>query len=210
MTGGSGSEFQDPSLRLGFQEFFQARSFHVPRQCHGATVETVSGPSSSHLYCDGLVGFRSGVHLSILTADCLPIFVRNRSSTRFALIHAGWRGLADRILGSTLNEFFEEPVYIVVGAHIGQEHYEVGDEVLDAMAKAVDQPREVLFDCGAVDENNRLSLFEIARIQAARARVEVMSVGTVNMDTADPETPLFSYRQTGTDCRMLHWIQKRT
>ena len=41
-----------------------------------------------------------GVACAILTADCIPVALCNRSGTRVAAAHAGWRGLAAGVLDS--------------------------------------------------------------------------------------------------------------
>lgn len=66
----------------------------------------------------------------ILTADCVPIIARGRDG--YALIHAGWRGLQNGIIGHALS-FIQEPCEAVVFAAAGGEQYEVGREVVEAI-----------------------------------------------------------------------------
>src|SRR3990167_4138351 len=45
----------------------------------------------------------------ILTADCLPILISNKKGTQVAAIHAGWRGLANNIIETTLSALKQPP-----------------------------------------------------------------------------------------------------
>lgn len=209
-TGGAGGHFQDPVHRERFLSLLPSRRHsHVPRQVHGNTVRTVAVASSCYPGCDGLVGYRAGQCLSVLTADCLPIFVRNRSRTRFALLHAGWRGLAKRILPRTLERYFHRPVDIIVGPGIGPRGYEVGEDVIDAVADTISLNRAEMVQEGILSEDQHLDLFAVARQQLAGIPVEVERIGKYPMTTDNSSVPLFSHRRSGSDERMLHWICPR-
>lgn len=60
--------------------------------------------------------------MAVITADCLPvIFYGNKGC---AIVHAGWRGLAEGILShQTLKEL--KPSTIFIGPHISWDNYEV-------------------------------------------------------------------------------------
>lgn len=71
--------------------------------------------------------------LAIMTADCVPIILCRRDGTEIAAIHAGWRGLANRIIEETLSKMQSKPSELMawVGPAICQACYEVGDEVYE-------------------------------------------------------------------------------
>ncbi len=67
----------------------------------------------------------------IITADCVPLIVRSGSS--FALIHAGWRGLANGIIAKVLDSI-PAPDEVVIFPSAGSSGaYEVGREVIEAI-----------------------------------------------------------------------------
>lgn len=70
--------------------------------------------------------------LCIKTADCLPIYLKGKKQV--ALIHAGWKGLYQKILLSPLIKSFK-PEYAFIGPAICQAHYEVGSEFIDYFGK---------------------------------------------------------------------------
>ena len=72
--------------------------------------------------------------LAIMTGDCLPILICNREGTEIAAIHAGWRGLMNGIVDTTLGQMDSDGHECMawVGPAICGACYETGAEVLDA------------------------------------------------------------------------------
>jgi YfiH family protein len=52
---------------------------------------------------DALITTLPGRALAVLTADCLPIVIYHKNTHTLAVIHAGWRGLTQGIIGATLH-----------------------------------------------------------------------------------------------------------
>ena len=74
---------------------------------------------------------------AVMTADCLPVLVSDPSNGRVAAIHAGWRGLANGIIENTLSAMgCRDSARIWIGPAIGFQHFEVGEEVVDAFPSA--------------------------------------------------------------------------
>lgn len=71
---------------------------------------------------------------AVLTADCLPVLLCNKSGTRVAAIHAGWRGLAAGIIENTYAQLNETPdTWLAwLGPAIGPQCFEVGNDVWHA------------------------------------------------------------------------------
>ncbi len=76
--------------------------------------------------------------LAVMTADCLPVALVSHDGSEFALVHAGWRGLAGGVLERTVERFQAPTDQIMawLGPAIGPEHFEVGTEVRDAFVEA--------------------------------------------------------------------------
>jgi len=114
------------------------RSFALPapprwlHQVHGnrslrLTEELVAGEPEA----DAAFTTRSGVVLAVLTADCMPILICADDGSEVAAIHAGWRGLASGVIESCVQRLRTPPerLRLWLGPAIGQQSYEVGDEV---------------------------------------------------------------------------------
>lgn len=120
--------------------------FALGHQVHGAAVTEVGregagagfeDPAQTVPATDALVARHAGVALAVITADCLPVALADPASGTVAAVHAGWRGVAAGLLGRALDRF-DDPSRLraAVGPGIGPDHYEVGQEVLDAVAEA--------------------------------------------------------------------------
>ena len=89
--------------------------------------------------CDALVTDEAGVALQVRTADCLPVALAGGGAV--AMVHAGWRGLAGDVLAASLARFRTDlgvapaDLEAVVGVGIGPCHYQVGPEVVSALAR---------------------------------------------------------------------------
>ena len=73
---------------------------------------------------------------TVLTADCLPILVANKQGTEVAAIHAGWRGLANGIIKSSVQAMTVDPSDLIfwLGPNIGRCVFEVGEDVKQQFA----------------------------------------------------------------------------
>ncbi len=175
-------------------------------QVHGTTVVRLPTVDSIPPEADGSYTTEAGVVCAVLTADCLPILLTNRSGSQVAALHAGWRGLAGGVVEQGIERFEESPEQLLawIGPAIGQHSYEVGDEV-----------REVF--CG-MDERaaEHFTPSERGRWYASmegllRKRLGQAGVGSIHgggWDTyRDPR--FFSYRRSGITGRFatLIWIQ---
>lgn len=71
------------------------------------------------------------IALAVLSADCLPILICDKNSTRIAAIHAGWRGLANGIIRKVISQFDSNNSELMVwlGPAIGPQAFTVGEEV---------------------------------------------------------------------------------
>jgi YfiH family protein len=110
------------------------------RQIHSDVVRVLSRVPASAPQGDAAISRRSGLHLGIQTADCVPILLADTRSRVVAAVHAGWRGTLARIVSKTLGrmrlEFGTRPedVIAALGPAIGPCCYEVGPEVAQAFA----------------------------------------------------------------------------
>jgi YfiH family protein len=97
-------------------------------QVHGTELQHWrSTPGGGDLArVDGHVTARDDLALLVLVADCLPVALA--AGGQVAMVHCGWRGLADGIVANAV-EAFDEPPVAAVGPGIGACCYEVGDEV---------------------------------------------------------------------------------
>ncbi len=86
---------------------------------------------------DGHFSRAGGTALAITIADCVPVFLAHPAGA-VAVLHAGWRGTAGRIVAAGLARFADvglaaEEVLMHVGPGICGRCYEVGPEVFEKL-----------------------------------------------------------------------------
>lgn len=180
-----------------------ARSLAAPKQCHGNEVIDLraSAVLARALAESGgnMCRFREGdavlapaasphsVAFGVMSADCVPVIVRGE--TGWALIHAGWRGLANGVIREAVRKL-GAPLEVAVFPCAGGDAYEVGPEVVSAIgATAVFRPqlgREGFFllDTAAT---------AVSQLRAISPRLQFASSGLCTI--TDPR--FHSYRRDG-------------
>lgn len=172
------------------------------RQVHGTTVLTVdsatagdaagggadgidNGGSDLAIDADGVATAASGVAALVLTADCLPIALATPDA--IAMVHAGWRGLADGVLEEGVRAVRAlDPhgeLRAAIGPGAGSCCYEVGDEVAERFPEVARR----------ADRTIDLKAIAAQRLRAAGA-VEVLDVQRCTI--CEP-TVFFSHRASG-------------
>ena len=161
------------------------------RQVHGAELATWAEPPTPDeagyrqpgetIEVDGHVTELEGLALLVLTADCLPVALA--SPGQVAMLHAGWRGVADGILARGVEAFGQAPA-AVIGPGIGPCCFEVGPEVLAAFADVPEAADGRMLDLRRVAET---------RLLAAGAR----GVEHVDLCTSCRADLFFSHRREG-------------
>ncbi len=174
------------------------------RQVHGSRVRL---PGESVDCADACIEDRPGRVCVVMTADCLPVLFCNRSGTRVAAAHAGWRGLAGGVLEATVAALGEPPGELMawLGPAIGPDAFEVGDDVrhvfVNASPRAADRFR-------AHGRGHWLAdLYGLARDRLAGLDIDCIGGGD-RCTYSEPES-FFSYRRDGITGRMasLIWLR---
>ena len=130
--------------RSHLKEFFPDYQFCFVKQVHGKKVV----PARTHLpfvEADGHWTDQKKQALVIETADCLPVFLW--SGSVICAVHAGWRGVEQKIALSALQCFparLHGHLKVSIGPHIDQEHFEVDEDVAQKLAQSSPHGKEFL------------------------------------------------------------------
>ena len=120
------------ALALNVKEVIIPHQFHtnialdLRRHLHKGYADDVASCDADALIVDR--GSNADAAFGVVTADCVPIVVRSGES--FALIHAGWRGLAGGIIKEACS-YLPNIEQVVIFPCAGSNLYEVGAEVLE-------------------------------------------------------------------------------
>lgn len=178
------------------------------RQVHGCDVAQLAADVGTPT-ADAAVTRTPGRACAIMTADCLPVLFCDRAGSVVAAAHAGWRGLLDGVLESTLRAMAVDPGLVLawLGPAIGPSAFEVGEEVRSAFL-ARDTSAAAAF-VGNSRGRWHADIYALARRRLAGAGV-VSVWGGGRCTVSEPEH-FFSYRRDGVTGRMasLVWLRPR-
>ncbi|MGH2975260.1 MAG: polyphenol oxidase family protein [Solirubrobacterales bacterium] len=153
--------------RLATALGFPPERIAIARQVHGAELAFHAGaqqpspfaePGSQIPEVDGHVTSRDDLALLVFVADCVPVALSGPRGV--AMLHCGWRGLADGVIAGGAEAIGATDA--AIGPSIGPCCYEVGEEVLGAF-RGIDD---------GVAAGRMLDLPEVARLLLREAGVE--------------------------------------
>lgn len=175
-------------------------------QVHGITAIPAL-PENREATADASFSNKINQICTVLTADCLPIFICHRLGTHVAAIHAGWRGLAHGIIEETLKALAQPPHDLLVwlGPAIGPGRFEVGEDVYQAFVNQDAKASEAFIPNKA---NHWLAnLYQLAKLRLQKQGIHAVYGG--DFCTYDAKDQFYSYRRDqGKTGRMasLIWI----
>ena len=174
-------------------------SVHRPQQVHSATVLPASKACGEPWpKADGLVSDAGGQSLWVCGADCTPVLIADRGSGRVAACHAGWRGVAGRILAVALEQLLDagsrrQDLLIALGPAIAGPHYQVDQPVVEAIARSLGEGKEAALQEHGVMEPEADGHHWRLDIRAA-ARLQLQQLGI--SDGQISSCPLCTWRET--------------
>jgi len=183
LTGGTGDDRErvGENRRLACAELgldHDRLSFN--RQVHSPTVHRAGGRGEVG---DGLWTDEPGLPMLAFSADCLPIAIaRTDGERRLAVLHAGWRGLAEGVVAAGVEALGPGETAAVVGPAVGPCCYEVGEDVSS------------LFD-EDLTVSRMLDLWSAA--ERALQRAGVSRVERIDLCTRCHVELFFSHRRSG-------------
>lgn len=183
------------------------------QQVHGQAVIYADGgdtePQADAAYTD-----QPGIACAVMTADCLPLLLCDKSGRQVAAVHAGWRGLAAGVIESAVDCFEAAPGQLMawLGPAISQQYFEVGFEVREqflSKARAVDKAAvEGSFVVSSQREGHFFAdLYSLANIRLSALGVTAV-YGGEHCCYGD-SSRFFSYRREAVTGRMVSVIYKK-
>ncbi len=109
------------------------------RQVHGVDVVVVAVPGAyAGTSADAAVAVVKGAPVAVVTADCAPVVLVDDAGTSVAVAHAGWRGLYDGVLNTTIDAMHDAgagSITAALGPCIHAECYEFSEADLAPMVE---------------------------------------------------------------------------
>lgn len=145
----------------------------------------------------------------VMTADCLPIFLTDTKGSFVAAVHAGWRGLHNKIIAKSIHlaNVSSKEIIAYIGPAICQEHFEVGLDVYKLFVE-LDPDNNKYFK---IKNSNKFNcdLVAIARHQLEQTGVLTEQIYSSDQCTYCNNNLFYSYRKDNETGRFasLIWIE---
>lgn len=224
-------EFSDYLILFGnrnatferIKNFYPFFSFIRIKQTHSDIIINSIKPEDDLFYIgDAHWTEHKQLGLLISTADCLPIFLEDPITHKVAGIHAGWRGVAQKIVSKTLKQmdlsnFSHIQVYI--GPHIQKESFEIDQPVLDEILKSLDKnslmldeikkQHEKVYSYNESSKKFYLDLASVLKLQLIELGVDSKNINSLEINTVTNENFHSFRRDREKSGRQLSFIIKK-
>jgi polyphenol oxidase len=172
--------------------------FATAQQVHGSNVVRVGAQRAAAGWtslgdripaADAMTATAPGLALAVLTADCVPVVAASAAEGTLIVVHAGWRGIAAGVVGAAA-AVFQNPsdVRVAIGPAIGPDHYEVGEDVVAAVAAGTKG------DAVAERRDGATRLDLAGTVRAELRALGISKVDDVGLCTACHPDRFYSYR----------------
>jgi len=182
-------------------------------QVHGVAVANADA-AACRVVADASVARQRGSVCVVMTADCLPVLLCDEDGTVVGAAHAGWRGLCDGVIETTVKAMGVAPQRLMawLGPAIGPEAFEVGAEVRAAfMAHDAHAAEAFVFTHSPLTGEGRgeSEKFHADIYLLARQRLNALGITRIyggGYCTYHQREKFFSYRRDGATGRMGTFI----
>ncbi|MDW3096335.1 MAG: peptidoglycan editing factor PgeF [Gammaproteobacteria bacterium] len=176
------------------------------RQTHSTITVDASVIDADVIEADASFTSCKNIACAVLTADCLPLLFSDEKGECVGATHAGWRGLVDGVIESTIGAMsqIKKPEYVWLGPAIGPDAFEVGSDVFEAYMLRNNEFER----CFKVKESGKwiLNIYQAAKIVLKAADIENIYGG--DYCTYGDEQQFFSYRRNSVTGRMATIIAR--
>jgi polyphenol oxidase len=178
----------------------------VATQVHGAAVVRVRAGDAldavARQAADGICTDAPGMAAGVYVADCIPVLLADARTGAVAAVHAGWRGTVAGVVPAAVArmaaEFGTRPgdLRVALGPAIGPCCFEVGQEVVDAVATVVsDAVAKGVVVRGRTKPHVDLKRLNLLLLE--RAGVPAAQIDAGPECTSCDRARFFSYRRDG-------------
>jgi YfiH family protein len=185
------------------------------KQVHGDQIVEVKDKALKETgEADGMVTVGTGIHLGVLTADCVPILIVAPKHKIVAAVHAGWRGTLMGIAGKMVRQFNDsfgvraDEVEAALGPSIGACCYEVKDDVTRPLREKWGRTADANIQTRDGKSFVDLRHFNCAILESAGvSSKQIFQIGPCTSCASDE---FFSYRrerkETGRQISFVGWV----
>ncbi len=144
---------------------------------------------------DAMFTREKGLALGVVTADCVPILIYEKTNQIVGCIHAGWKGAFSGIIKNTISKIrklnSKNIIYASIGPCIGKFSYEVDLSFFRKFIKQSKMNKKYFSK-----KNKKKKIFHLRKFVADQLIALGVTVDHVNYDTFTRKDIFFSYRRS--------------
>lgn len=143
---------------------------------------------------DAIVSTKSGVAIGVLTADCLPLLLEDRTAGIVAAAHAGWKGALGGVVESTIKTMRQlgaTSISAAIGHCLLEPSFEVQQDFIDQFLAQSPENAKFFKPYGAATHFNN-----VAYVTAKLQNLGIGNIEIVAEDTLSQPEKFFSYRHS--------------
>ena len=177
----------------------KSRQIFLVKQTHSNKFIYLSNKSnlkSRIIKADAIISEKKNLPIAVLTADCVPILVYDKSRNMIAAIHAGWRGAYKGIVQKVIKFMIfkkcnPKNMTVVIGPSISKKNYEVKKGFKDKFMKK-DKNNIKFFSF----KKNKIYFDLTSYIKFQLKSYHIENIDLINIDTFDIKNNFFSARRS--------------
>jgi YfiH family protein len=142
-----------------------------PSQVHLTKIVNVTSDTTKNeiMETDALITSERGICIAVMSADCVPIVLYDKTNHVAAAVHSGWKGTVAKILEKTLDTLHQQygttgsDLVAGIGPSVSQESYEVGEEVVMQVQNSFKKSSDLMI--GQPNNKAKLDLWKANEFQ---------------------------------------------
>lgn len=149
---------------------------------------------------DAMITNKKGLCLTILTADCVPVFLYDSVKNVIGISHAGWKGTSLKITQKTAQKMHSdfscnyEDLVVGIGPSIGPKVYEVGLDVIEKFDSTLPYYSKIITTIS--NKKALLNLWNANKFQLMELGVKEENIEISEICTYTNSEKFFSARKT--------------
>ncbi len=186
LMGGKLANFENIKAAYPSIEFTRIKQIHSD-----VIVESENSVLDYQQIADAHYTRAANLGLCISSADCIPLFMIHPATDLIVGIHAGWRGVANRIISKSIARMHalgapNQEVHVIIGPHIQKSSFEVSfdvrDTILSSIGHAAAGTNDMYYE-NISAEKALVDLNQIAKEQLIQAGIPFDNVYGLQLDT---------------------------
>ena len=177
----------------------KSRQIYFVKQIHSSKFVFLSKNSkikNRSLNADAIICEKRKIPIAVLTADCVPVLIYDKSKKMVAAIHAGWRGAYKGIIQKVIKYMLikkckPKNMTVAIGPCISKENYEVKEQFKNKFLKKNKNNNKFF-----ISKKNKM-YFDLNNYVKKQVKFnKIKNIDLINIDTFDEKNNFFSARRS--------------